>query len=193
MQVMQAIVFGISVTVVSLCLIVAVRTLYRGWVILKVKTTTSGWNTDNVAAEHFMTLLHDAQERMVVYDDGNNMKGSIYKNDEIINAVRSKLEKQPGFELFCYFNCDDDLPFTEAFRQHDRAQIVTGTGERPDDVHYKIIDSGRKAHLSRHELGSTERRYRVVDCTDVPKRSLEYATDVLLEPSKSHAKSKGMW
>lgn len=179
---------------VGACAITAIVTLYRGWAFLWV-TTMMDRNSDETAVEHFLTLLREAKESMVVHDDGNEMAdGSIYQNGEVIDAVRQKLSENPKFTLSCHFNYDDNMPFAEAFKDHERVRIVTGNGSRPkDDVHYKIIDGGVKAHISRHELSSKERRYRVIDCTRVPRVGRLHVMDVLLEPYKEHASSVRIW
>lgn len=184
------VVVGVSVVV---CLIVAVTILYRGLAFLRVSTEVA-WNSDETAASNFLALLQVATESMVVYDDGNKMEGSIYQNQGVIDAVRKKLSENPGFRLSCYFNFDDNMPFTEALKEHPHVRIVTGHGDRPsDDVHYKIIDRGLKAHVSRHELASQERRYRVIDCTGVPKRRRAHVADELLEPYRTHALKVVIW
>lgn len=181
---------GVSVV---LCMIASVVILYRGWAYLRV-TTVTGQNSDKTAAQNFLALLQDAEESMVVYDDGNKMDGSVYQDDKVIEAVHRKLSENPKFRLSCYFNVDDDMPFTRALEKHERVRIVTGSGERPeDDVHYKIIDGGIKAHLSRHKVASKGRRYRVIDCTKVPRRRLADVVDEVLGPYKTHASSVGVW
>ena len=178
---------------VILCMIAAIVILYRGWAFPRV-TTVVDRNSDKTATKNFLALLQDAKESMVVYDDGNKMDGSIYEEDKVIDAVRRKLSENPKFKLSCYFNVDGDMPFTRALEKHERVRIVTGSGDRPDDdVHYKIIDGGIKAHISRHAFASQERRYRVIDFTKVPRGRLPHVVDVLLEPYKAHALSVGVW
>ena len=36
------------------------------------------------------------------------------------------------------------------------------------DIHFKIIDDGRKGYVSSHPIGAAERRYRLYDCSRVP-------------------------
>ena len=176
------------------CLIVAVMIIYRGWAFLRVSTVPVDWNSDRTAENNFVALLQEATESMVVYDDGNKMEGSIYQSQQVIDAVRKKLSKNPGFRLSCYFNFDDEVLFTKELKEHPCVQIVTGHGDRPDDdVHYKIIDGGLKAHISRHEVASQERQYRMIDCTKVPKGRRTDVAEVLLEPYKAHALSVGTW
>ena len=50
--------------------------------------------------------------------------------------------------------------------------------ERPSTV--QIIDDGRKAYLSKHELGAGERDFKLIDCTKVSKRNFDYVTDIVL-------------
>ena len=178
---------------VIVCLIVSIAFLYRGWAFLRVSTMMA-LNSDKRAEENFLGLLRDATESMIVYDDGNKMEGSIYQNQQVIDAVRKKLSENPKFRLSCYFNFDKDVLFTEVFKNNPCVRIVTGHEDRPDDdVHYKIIDGGLKAHISRHEVASPERRYRMIDCTKVPKGRRTHVADVLLEPYKAHALSVGTW
>lgn len=187
-----AVVLFVGVSVI-LCMIVSVVILFRGWAFLRV-TTVIGQNSDKMAAQNFLALLREAKESMVVYDDGNRMDGSVYQDDKIIEAVQRKLSENPKFRLSCYFNVDDDMPFTRALEKHERVRIVTGSGDRPeDDVHYKIIDRGIKAHVSRHRFASKERRYKVIDCTKVPRGRLAHVVDEVLGPYKTHASSVGVW
>ena len=179
--------------VVVLCLAVAVRIIYRGWAFLQV-STTSDWNSDETAVEHFLALLDEAKTCMVVHDDGNKMEGSIYENQDVIDAVRRKLSDKPDFRLSCHFNFDDAMPFTKELEGVRGVQIKTGQGDRSqDDVHYKIIDGGLKVYLSKHAVASKARRYKVIDCGSVPRRSMAPVADVLLRSYKNHAKNLGIW
>ena len=187
--------WSVSVVVgatVILCLVSAIRTIYRGWAFLQVSTTSDS-NSDEAAVEQFITLLGEAERSMVVHDDGNKMDGSIYESEAVIDAVRQKLEKDQGFRLSCHFNFGGTR-FTKELGQCPAVRIKTGQGDRPaDDVHYKIIDCGRKAHLSSHRFNSKERRYKVIDCGNVPRRLMAHVTDVLLGRYKDHARNLGIW
>lgn len=180
-------------TGVALCFALAVRIVYRGLAFLQV-STASGWNSDETAAAQFIGLLDEAETSMVVHDDGNEMKGSIYENAKVVDAVRQKLSDNRGFRLSCHFNFDASLRFTSELAGCDGVRIEVGNDARPeDDIHYKIIDGGRKAHVSHHELDSRERWYKVIDCSGVPRRLLAHVTDVLLRRYKKHAMDLGVW
>lgn len=154
---------------VIFCFLLSVRIVYRGLAFLQV-STASGWNSDETAVEQFIALLDEAKQSMVVHDDGNNMDGSIYHNKKIIDAVRRKLSENERFRLSCHFNFNDAVQFTTELGGCSRVQIEVGDGARPDDdVHYKIIDGGIKAHVSRHKVASRERRYKMIDCSGVPR------------------------
>ena len=178
---------------VILCFLLSVRIIYRGLAFLQV-STASGWNSDETAVEQFIALLDEAKQSMVVHDDGNKMDGSIYQDKRVIDAVRRKLSENERFELSCHFNFDDAMQFTTELGGCDRVQIKVGGGVRPaDDVHYKIIDGGLKAHVSRHEIASQERWYKMIDCSSVPRRSTARVTDFVLQPYKEHAMNLGIW
>lgn len=174
----------------AFCVFAAIRVLYKAWPILDV-TATNAINDDPAATEYFVGLLDEAKKKMTIYDDGDDMAGSIYNDPEVIAAVQGKLEQNADFKIQCFFNFDHDLRFRQVFGNHPRVDIRTGDNAAANDVHYKIIDDGRKAYLSRHELGDSKRSIRWIDCTRV-QRDLGPVTDeVLGEYKKDIARKFG--
>ena len=149
-------------------------------------------NDDDRAVGSFKELLAQAHSNMMIYDDGNKMKGSIYMNKEVVHAIEEKLRDMPDFTMRCYFNHDEnDTLFRKAFNDHDRVDIRTRSDEdRPDDTHYKIIDGGRMAYLSRHEHGSSKRKFQVIDCRRVSESAFKDMTDSLLGEYKKDIEQK---
>ena len=172
----------------AFCVFAAIRMLYKAWPILDV-TATNAINDDPAATEYFVGLLDEAKEKMTIYDDGNDMAGSIYNDPEVIATVQEKLEQNADFKIQCFFNFDHDLLFRQAFGNHPQVDIRTGDNVASNDVHYKIIDDGRKAYLSRHKLGDSERRIRWIDCTRV-QRDLGHVTDEVLGEYKKDIERK---
>lgn len=161
--------------------------LNRIFQLLCVQSTPSEINDDNAVVSYFLELLSEAQDSMIVYDDGNSMEKSVYNDDRVIGAVHSKLQDSPRFELRCLFNCDDDLAFRKEFVDHQRVDIRTRSSQLPaSEVHYKIIDGGAKAYLSRHAFGAAERRFKVVDCTTVRKGHRDRVANIVLGRYTKH-------
>ncbi len=135
-------------------------------------------NDDEKAAQQFIKLLGLAEHTVIVYDDGNSMQGGMYEDCQVIEAVREKL-KSPGFSIRCCFNFNDDLAFTRELAHENGVEIRTiGRGRRTtgtDDVHYKIVDGGTHAYLSKHAVGSRDRMVKIVDCTGVSKWGFKHA------------------
>ena len=146
----------------------------------KPVSATNATNDNDKAVQHFIGLLDEAKEKMTIYDDGNDTDGAAYKDTRVIDAVRRKLDQNPDFEMQCFFNYADNSPFMEAFGNHPQVDIRTGDGLGARDIHYKIIDDGKKAYLSRHDLGDSNRNFKQIDCTEVPERHFEYVTDTIL-------------
>jgi len=152
-------------------------------------------NDDNRAVESFIDLLAQAHSEMTIYDDGNRMPGSIYMNGKVIEAIKNKLDAEPGFIMRCYFNYDiADTLFRQTF-DHDEPRIEIRSGgytpeTRPPNTHYKIIDGGRMAYLSQHGHDSSERKFQLVDCTKVNRLALRHVTDELLGEYKEDMKQK---
>lgn len=121
----------------------------------------AGTNDNTLAAEMFITLVGEAENEMLVCDDGNSMAGSVYENPDVVDAVRGKLERSGQFRMRCLFSSNDRTKFRAAFDDAERVEIKSGASRR--DIHYKIIDRGRKGYLSRHPQGGVERSYRFYD------------------------------
>ena len=169
------------------CTVLGVWLLHRAFQVVCVKVTPVQVNDDDSVVNYFIELLTEARTSMVVYDDGNNMDGSLYNDDRVIDAVRSKLRANPDFELRCLFNCDDDVEFRKVLANEQQVEIRTHSdADSKSKIHYKIIDEGEKAYLSLHELGATERKYRIVDCTSVSKRHRSYAAQSVLGKHTAH-------
>ncbi len=117
-----------------------------------------GTNDNRLATGMFLALLNDAECEMLVCDDGDQMEESIYENSDVIQAVRVKLEANPRFKMRCMFYSDDETKFRTAFRDQDRVDIKVVKCRR--DIHFKIIDDGRKGYVSKHPRGESERAYR---------------------------------
>jgi hypothetical protein len=171
--------------------VLVIRQTFIGVQILKATIQEPSTNNDDLAVGSFTDLLEKARSDMMVYDDGNEMEGSVYMQQEVIDAVKKKLRDAPNFIIRCYFNCDEkDTLFRQAFDSEKRVEIRTGTGTRPDDTHYKIIDDGRLAYLSQHGHGDSERKFQVVDCTGVNPLVLKIVTDSLLGEYKKDIEKK---
>ena len=161
--------------------VVIVWVLHRTFQYLYVKVSPVRINDDDSVVGNFIELLDEARTSMIVYDDGNDMDGSVYNDSRVIDAVRRKLRSNPDFELRCLFNCNDEVKFRKEFTDEPQVDIRTRSdGGRERRVHYKIIDGGVKAYLSRHKLGSSQRRFKTVDCTNVSKRHRSRVAGIVL-------------
>ena len=160
---------------------------YLGWVhncglnLQSVKLSSVMPNDDRTAKTHFIKLLGEAKSSMIVYDDGNVMSGSVYESQEVIEAVRCKIESDHEFQLLCLFNCyEPKLMFRRELADLPSVQIRTRAEGDGGGTHYKIIDDGLKGYLSKHEFGKDSRLYKTVDCSDVPERYRKYASNAVL-------------
>ena len=137
----------------------------------------------------FIEFLREANRSIIVYDDEDRVQDSIYDDQEVLDSIRRKLNSVPGFSLRCLFNVDEPklLIRREAKDSRLPVEIRIKHPDRPRcRVHYKIIDGGTKAYLSRHESGKTQRRYRIVDCTGVPKKHQKHVSDETLGLFNEH-------
>ena len=154
-----------------------------------VTSTPVAVNDGQVTENNFLKLLEEARDSMIIYDDGDFVNGSIYMDQGITEAVKQKLESHPTFHLHCLFNFDEpELVFRKALEgTSPRVEIRTYDPREPRlATHYKIIDKGAKAYLSRHLPGETTRHFRIVDCTKVPKAHSNRVSNVVLGEYKNH-------
>ena len=137
----------------------------------------SGQNDNDTVLKELLKMVEEAEESLIMYDDGDDQEGSIYNSQKFIDAVEKKLDKNKSFEVRCLFNVKEckKLEFYQRFYKGDRPLLEYDNNvsikylarEKPkDDVHYKVIDWNRKAYLSIHGLGESERSYNIVDCTN---------------------------
>ena len=181
----------IGVVLLAVCTAVMIKQTFIGLQRLKATIHDPSTNDDELAVGSFTDLLEEARLNMTVYDDGNDMEGSIYTKQEVVDAVKEKLSNVPSFTMRCYFNYDEkDILFRKTFDGEARVDIRTRKGARPDDTHYKIIDDGRMAYLSQHGHGSRQRKFQVVDCTRVSKFALKSVTDNILGEYKKDIEQK---
>ena len=132
--------------------------VYRTWHLIPMQVER-GLNSDNFTAAAFIGLVNETHGMMLVCDDGNKMPGSIYESAEVVKAVQAKLELEPEFRMRCLFSSEESTEFREAFSDHDRVEIRTA--DRRREIHYKIINGGRKGYLSVHLEGERERQYAI--------------------------------
>ena len=170
-----------TVVFTTACVVFTFWLLHRAFQYLYVTVSPVPINNYELVVRDFIALLEEARTSMILYDDGNNMVGSLYNDSRVIDAVRSKLRANPDFELQCLFNCNDDVEFRKQFADEPQVDIRTRSVMDNDGrIHYKIIDGGLKAYLSRHNLGSRQRQSKIIDCSNVSKRHRSrVAKDVL--------------
>ena len=182
----MVVIYILGVIGAVILVVCAVSVIWRAFIVfqmLKVTIHNPNTNDDDIAVKRFMDLLDRAHENMAVYDDGNKMKRSVYMQQPFVDAVKKKLADEPNFTMRCYFNFKEDTLFSETFHNEPRVSIRTGeyTPEtRPNDTHYKIIDDGRMAYLSRHKHDSSDRQFQIIDCTQVGKSAFKSVTNKLL-------------
>ena len=144
----------------------------------------SGGNDDDAATQMFLRVLRTAEKTLHVHDDGDKGNGSIYDDDDVVQAVRRQLEDRPELQIRCLFNDKADLKLVRELRAEypDRFTVYYLSGPRPiGDVHYKIADGGVMGYLSSHEHGQPERNFKLLDCSAAKPRTRKKAFGKYLE------------
>lgn len=134
------------------------------WRVLRVKIS-SGMNSADFATETFIDLVRSAEKQILICDDGDDDESSIYANTRVVDAIEKQLAKHEQLNIVCLFSSEDETAFTDRFGTHDRVHIKSGAKPR-QNIHFKIVDGGRKGYVSAHPFRSVERRYKLYDCPD---------------------------
>ena len=140
---------------------------YVRWPYVNINVTEI--ENDNLfAIKNFIDLFDEAEYCICICDDGDKMPESIYENEDVIQKVKDKLDKNSDFHVQCSFNEKEETKFVEEFKGHERVTIKFR--KRPLGLaHYKIIDDGRKAYLSWHNPGSEDRRVKIYDFSNAKR------------------------
>ena len=148
---------------------------YRDTVNIRVQ---DGVNDDKAAATMFIRVLDAAQKTLVIHDDGNQMDGTVYNDDRVVQAVRHRLRENQELSIRCLFNDRQDLDLVQRMRSEfpGRFEVWYREGPRPvGDIHYKIADGGAFGHISTHLHGQPERRFKLLDCSSAKRRTRKIA------------------
>lgn len=157
---------------------IAVCIIYKGWPYVNIHVIEIE-NDNRFAIRSFRRLLKGANKKMIIYDDGDKTPGSIYESEEVVSMVKEKLTRNKRFVMYCNFNLNDSTLFREKFESHNRVYIKTRKEKGEAIAHYKIIDDGKMAYLSWHREGSTNRKVKIYDFSNVRKR--RWQNDVMKE------------
>ena len=121
-------------------------------------------NDNKSAIRHFLAVLSQAEHELLVHDDGDNTEGTLYDDDDTVQAVRDRLRTCPDLKIRCLLNFKDDVRMAGLSEEYGPRFQVRYLHQRPaEDVHFKIADGGKMAYLSTHEKGVTERQGQVVE------------------------------
>ncbi len=161
---------AIAISAISIAsFAIGIYILYRDWPYFAMRKT-SGLNNDYIATDYFSGLMEIAEHKISISDHGNIMKESVYQNEDVIEITEKKLENNPNFIIECGFTSKDKNKFRETFENHPRVHIVQRKEPNLEYPHYKIIDNGKEAYLSRHDLGSNNRMVQYYDFSKVKVR-----------------------
>ena len=123
-----------------------------------------GMNSDERATECFKQLVDAASQELIVYDDGDQQ--DFYNDEELIEVVLDRLNENENLRVKCCFNEKSDLKWHTKLAHHERVEIKirsSKTSGPPKNRHMKIIDGGRAAYLSVHDVGEDMRKFKLMD------------------------------
>ena len=135
-------------------------------VVLYLVESESGMNSDAKAKTVMLSLVRRANNIILIHDNGDDDDGSIYQDEEVVDAFMARLEEVPILQVKCLFNENNDTLFRRRLGAHSRVTIRITL--RHTVIHFKIIDGGIYGYISRHEKGETHRPYQSFDFSRVP-------------------------
>lgn len=134
-----------------------------------------GLNNTDIAKHYFLLLLGQAEDKMVIYDDGDADNDSYYWDDEVLGAIEKKLQEHPEFTMRCVFNCPVPDSLIGKFAEERRIDLrtVESGSNTPRDARIKVIDDGRMAFSTRYNPVFMDWQYELTDCLTVMHWSLK--------------------
>ena len=127
-------------------------------------------NDNKDAIRYFLAVLDRAERELLVHDDGDKSDGSLYDDENTVEAVRERLRTCPSLKIRCLLNFNTGVKMAALSEEGDGRFQVRYLRQRPvDDVHFKIADGGKMAYLSTHLKGVTERRGQVIEDMGAPE------------------------
>ena len=134
--------------------------------ILYLAHSESGVNSDHKAKSVFLALINLAEHKISIHDDGDAVQGSIYEDQDVVDAVLTRLDEHPDLRVECLFNMDSDTLFRRLLAGHD--QVNVRFTDHRSIIHFKIIDNGVAGYVSRHEKGESHRPYKLHNFSRIP-------------------------
>ena len=126
-------------------------------------------NSNEEAEQSFLDLLREAQNEIVMYDDGDTDEKSLYQSETVVEAIKNKIQENSRFRVDCVLNDRRGATRFERELGGESAVRIRRRRDDPSRIHYKIID-GRKAYVSCHAPGGTARNRTMIDCTNALSR-----------------------
>ena len=121
-------------------------------------------NDNKDAIRHFLAVLGQAEQELLVHDDGDKTDGSLYDDEDTVQTVREHLRACPDLKIRCLLNFEADVRMAGLSKEYGSRFQVRYLHQRPtDDVHFKIADGGKMAYLSTHPRGIAERQGQVIE------------------------------
>lgn len=173
--------FVLTALSVLLMLAPSVLFMYRAYQHCRVDVRTVT-NDNSTAIAKFNEALRHAETELLIHDDGDHVKGTVYNDKATIQAVRDRLTEQTQLKIRCLLNFNEGVEMTKLSKEFGPRFQVGYLHQRPtDDVHFKIADRGKWTYLSTHPKGSIERDGEIRDGTHADKYARRYYVSELLE------------
>ena len=158
-----------SATVLGLLVAAAVVSVWLAHVYSLLRVTDVENDDNKDAIRHFLAVLDQAEQELLLHDDGDKTDGSPYDDDGTVEAVRERLRTCPSLKIRCLLNFNAGVKMAALSEEYDGRFQVRYVHRRPAaDVHFKIADGGKMAYLSIHPIGATERRGQVIEDMGAP-------------------------
>lgn len=116
-------------------------------------------NDDEQAVKRFLNVLRCAEHELLVHDDGDKAPGSLYDDEDTVQAVRERLRMCPNLKIRCLLNFNEGVRMAALSGEYQSRFQMRYLHQRPaNDVHFKIADGGKMAYLSTHAKGVAKRK-----------------------------------
>ena len=129
-------------------------------------------NSGEKAVGYFMRVLAEANEQMIIHDDGDSVVESIYNNEKAMAALDRRLSDSELKVRILFNNPGVRLDILELAKKHGDQLLVRyrRKGRPVGDIHYKIADR-HMGYFSEHDEGSSDRKIWIYEFGHAPRKA----------------------
>ena len=150
-------------------------------------------NSGEKAVGYFMRVLDEANEQLIIHDDGDSVAQSIYNDTKAMAALDRRLSDSELEVRILFNNPGVQLRILELAKKHSDQLLIRyrRKGRPVGDIHYKIADR-HMGYFSEHDEGSSDRKIWIYEFGHAPRRARDRVFEDTIRRFEKEFKEAGV-